>query len=906
MTAIRVFLSRLAALIRRGRRDAEIDEEMRAHLDLLAEDHVRGGLSPADARLAARRDFGSVAAAVEQYRDQRGFPFVDTLVQDVRYALRLWRRAPGFTAIVVSVVALGIGANSAIFNVVDALFLRRLPVHEPSRLAFFTIESAQGDDDSFSYGDYVDYGGQRGLFTGICASGGLHSARLTIGGPAAVRVESVKAEIVSGTFFPVLGVAPAAGRLLTDGDDRRQHPEAVAVLSYAFWKTRFALDPRAVGRTLTLNDTPLTVVGVAPEGFTGFEIGAAPDLWFPLQMLPAFAHIDAAQMNDRGWTWLRLMGRLAPGATLASARAGIDVLYRRRILDQVGRRSARLGTAFTARERQSMLDRRIGMHAGGTGWTRLRAQFGEPLVIVMIAVGVVLLIACANVASLLLARGAARQKEIAVRLAIGAGRRRIVQQLLTESLLLAAAGGAAGAMLARWSGWLLVAYFPQPGIELDLRTSLAFVAFTAAASALAGLVFGLVPALRATRVDVAVHLEKARATAHRSRLVLNRALVVAQVALSLLLLVGAGLFVRTFQNLRGMDAGFDRTRVTTFRLDTGGYPSARRDEIYHRVLDRAAALPGVRSATLSSFGLLGENTWGQRIAIPGYAPQPTENMRVNGQIAGPRFFETMVTPVVLGRDFTADDAQRRDRTRGVAIVNETLARKYFPDGRAIGRRIDTPAGDSMEIVGVVADMKYQTLRAPSPPTFYVPAFQAALNADTTFLVRGTTGADVGADTIRRAVADVDPAVLVLAVRPLDEVVDASVAQERFVAQVAAVFGLFALALASIGVYGLISYSVTQRARDIAIRIALGAAGSEVIRMVLREDLVLLVAGFAIGLPAAFAASRLVQSLLFGVTAGDPATLAVAAAVMGGVGLAAGYLPARRAARLDPLTALKCE
>ncbi len=907
MKRLRMLLTRIVGAFAPPRRDDELDEEVRAHLELLAEEHQRRGLSREDARRAALRDFGGVARTLEAYREQRGLPFFDRLQQDLRYAIRMWRRAPGFSLVVVLVLGLGIGANSAIFSIVDALFLRTLPVSDPGRLAYLSVESPRGSDDAFSFPDYLAYRDQNHVFTALFASGGAMPARMTVSGEGATEVEAVKAERVSGQFFSVLGVEPAVGRLLNDEDDRADRPSAVVAISYALWKRRFGLDPQVVGRRLTLNDTPMTIVGVTPPGFSGFEIGTIPDLWHPLEMVPAVAQIDRARLRDPGWTWLRLMGRLKPETSPSQARAEINVLFQRQNQEQIGRLETR--GVLTARERRTMLERRVEVNSGAAGWSRFREPLAAPLVVVMIAVGIVLVIACANVANLMLARAAARQKETAVRLALGAGRRRIVQQHLTESLLLAVAGGMVGVVIAQWGAQLLLAALPRTPFELEfgVHMSMRLLIFTAAVSAFTVVLFGLVPALRSTRFDVATRMksESAGATAHRSTLVLNRILVVAQVALSLLLLVGAGLFVRTLQNLEGMDTGFDRERVITFRIDSGGYTTERRNDLYRRVLDRLATLPGIRTATLSSYGLLSDDSWGQRIAIPGYVAARDENMRVNGQVVGPRFFETIGTPLVSGRDFTDEDAQPRDRRHRVAIVNETMAQRYFADRNAIGLRFDTPAGDSMEIVGVVRDIKYTTLRQAAPPTFYVPIFQTAVPG-TTFVVRTAAEAPSVADTLRRAVRDVDPAVLVHAVLPLDEIVNASVTRERFVAQLASVFGLFALMLASTGLYALISYSVTRRRADIAIRMALGAARARVIWMVLREDLALLAVGFIVGLPAAIAASKLIESLLFGVTATDPTTIVIASAVMIGVGVAAGYLPAQRASRVDPLIALRCE
>jgi predicted permease len=894
---------------RRTRRAADLDEEIRGHLEMAARERIERGQATDDAERAARREFGNVGLIKEVTREMWGWTSVERLVQDLRYGARLLRRSPGFTIVAVLSLALGIGANSAIFSLINAVLLKTLPVGNPEQLVLFAIVSPRDTDVSFSYPAYDDYRNLNAVFDGVAASGGTNRMTMVVHEPgASAEFEPVRAEKVSGNFFSVLGVGAVAGRTLTEADDRPGDARAVTVISYGFWNRRFGLDPSVVGKPITLGDLPFTIVGVAPPGFSGFEIGTKPDLWWPLQMETRFA--PGTDMNQRGWTWLRLMGRLRPGVSVAQARAAVNEPFQRELAETLRRREANNNKRLTVAQRNEVLEQRLELQPGQTGWTKLRSQFQQPLLIVMTVVGLVLLVACANVATLLLARAAARHKEIAVRVALGASRARLVRQLLTESVLLAGMGGVLGLIVARWGAGLLLAYVPNARwTSLDLDPDARMLGFTMVVSLLTGILFGLAPALRATTLALTPAL-KEQTSASGSHLTLNKMLVVSQVALSLFLLIGTGLFVRTLQNLRSVDLGFRPDPVTMFSLDTGrGYDAARRAALYQRVLERLEAVPGVQVASLSAFGLLTGNSYGQRVLVEGYTPQPDENMSCSGMVVGPKFFETMGIPILRGRGFDTRDHQAvlegQSRAPRAAVINQTMARYFFGDADPIGRRFATPGkpNDPIEIVGVAKDTKYRTVREQTPRAFYLPSLSSQ---GVVFEVR-TAGRLAGiGEIIRQTIRTLDPRVQVSEIRTMRDVVDESLVRERFLVTLSSFFSLFALLLASIGLYGVMSYSVARRTSEIGVRMALGATEDVVLWLVLRETLGMVLLGIAIGVPLALASTQLVSSLLYGLAATDPATMTVATLVLLTAAALAAYLPARRAARVDPIVALRSE
>ncbi len=788
-------------------------------------------------------------------------------------------------------LGLGIAANTTVFTLINTVLLKELPVAEPDRLVLFSV---RGGDQSFSYPLYQEFREQTRALSGVLASGGPQRMRLAVTGPGGrQQSEAVRAQPVSGNFFSVLGINAIEGRTLRADDDEGADPRAVVVLSERYWTRRFGRDPAIVGRTITLDEISFTVVGVAPPGFLGIQVGANPDLWWPVRTLPLMRP-ESESLLQPGNSWLLLMGRLAPMATRAGATAEMDVVFQRDLAERV---RVREGT-LTARQRSDLLSQSLELQPGSTGWTYLRPQFTGPLFILMALVAVVLLIACVNIANLRLVGGMARQQELAMRVALGASRRRVVVQLLTESLLLAAAGGVLGLLTSLWATRVLVTYMPaQPG-ALDVTPDTRVLVFTAAVTLVTGMVFGVAPAFRAT------HTNAARRPVLRSTT--SDALVVAQLALCVSLLVGAGLFTRTLQNLRDVELGFVPPGLTVFDLDVPrNYDAQQRLDVYEKLRNGLEMLPDVRSATFSVFGLLGGSRWVERLEFAGHAGTTGEVVDAQGVLVSPRFFETLGTPLLRGRELLPDG---RDADRS-AVVNDTMARRYFGGRSPLGEtfRIRGWSGGPFEVVGVVPDSKYRTLRDEPTPTFYVhPSARPQLGVDVRFEVRAA-GAAIGLSTaIDRAADQVDPRIDVVELRTMSDAVDFTLLQERLVANLASGLGLVALLLAAIGLYGVTAYTVTQRTSEIGIRVALGAQRASIMGLVLRRNSVMTAIGIALGLAGAAVITRYVEAMLFGVAPVDPLTFVSVALGFGAIALLAAFLPARRATKVDPLTALRCE
>ena len=830
-----------------------------------------------------------------------------TMLQDLRFGLRMLAKNPGFTAVAVVTLALGIGANTAIFSVIDAMWLRPLPVKEPRQLIQLATVGPVMTSSSFSYPAFKRFRNENQVFSGVLAVFWLHELDAKVN----ERTESLDGQLVSGNFFSLLGVDALVGRTFTPDEDTVPGRNPVAVISYGYWKRRFALDPAAVGKSITLNKTRFTILGVAPADFSGLWQGYPADVYVPLMMEPAF-HEDKSWLDQRNYHWIQIMGRLKPGASREKALADLAVIHHETLEDE-------LKTDWSLRMAHDFMEQRLELVPALSGLTfGLRRDFAQPLLILMAMVGLVLLIACTNVANLLLARATARQKEIAVRLAIGAGRVRLIRQLLTESLLLGLAGGAAGWLLAWWSGATLASLMSMGwGLErgqlkLDLHPDPRVLAFTGAVSVLVAVLFGLAPALRATRLDLTPALkENARTVSTgRSRLGLGKALVVVQVALSLLLLFGAGLFVRTLKNLEDLDPGFTRQNVLLFSVDAtkSGYKAADVAPVYQRLLERFEAIPGVRSASLSTMApITGGGGEDSEVWVEGYTPRASEDMTVYLNAVGPRYFETIRTPILLGRDFGPRDS---GSTGKVAIINQAMARYFFGNVNPIGRRFGWGrAGGAnrqeFEIVGVVKDSKYESLRETVPRIAYLDCFQSPLGG-MTFVVRTLVRPAALAPQIRLEILAIAKDLRIGSFSTLEEHVDRSLGQERLMATLSALFGALAVLVASVGLYGIMAYAVARRTSEIGIRMALGAQQADVLWMVLRETLAMVAIGLAIGVLAALASSRVISSQLFGLTAHDPWTIAVASVVLLGVALFAGYLPARRATKVDPMVALHYE
>jgi predicted permease len=834
----------------------------------------------------------------------------DEMFQDLRYGARLLLKSKMLTMVAVLSLAFGIGANTAIFSLINALMLRPLPVKNAQELALFSIVQPSRADHGFNYSLYETFRDGNQSFTGVIAADRGWRGRLLVNEPGA-GAESVQEQRVSGNFFSVLGVNAVVGRTLIEADDNLSNPEPGAVISYEYWRRRFGLDPQVVGRRLTVNDTALTIVGVAPPGFFGFEVGNRTELWWPLKA-------DISRL--KGWGWLRVIGRLRPGVSMAQAQVEMETIFQRILNEDVAR-----STDWTPAQRRKHLERHISLESGSAGHTDLRQKFRQPLFILMAAVGLTLLIACVNVANLLLARAATRRKEIAVRLALGAGRFRLLRQLLTESVLLSLLGGAAGLLFARVFLRGLITFLPQQAHKttLDVSPDARVLAFTLLVSVMTGLLFGLAPAWQATRLNLTASLkDQTGASASRSRLTLNKALVVAQVALSLFLLIGAGLFARSLRNLRTLDAGINYENIVQFRLDTGeGHSAEQLTDLYKRMLARLESLPGAQSATLSNYSLLDGGYVRTGVSIPGYTPAPDADMSSMNITVGPRFFETVKMPILAGRDFGPQDERPPAPPKNAsaatgpkspadapplsAVVNQAMARYFFGNENPVGKRF-LDDGQMIEIIGVTRDSKHVNLREQPQRVFYLYYFQQRWRGIATLQLRVSGEAVDYAATIERLARELDPQAPVYGLRMMRDWVDDSLTQERFIGQLGSAFSLFALLLASVGLYGVMSYTVTRRTNEIGIRMALGARSADVVRMVMKETMLMVAIGMAIGLGAALATTRLISTLLFELSPYDPSTIAAAALLMTAVAALAGYLPARRASRVDPMTALRCE
>ncbi len=836
-----------------------------------------------------------------------------TLWQDIRYGIRMLRRYPGFTTVAVLTLALGIGANTAIFSLIDALLLRSLPgVKDPHQLALVTDKGA----GSHSYTLYERLHDRSQSFSGVFAVAGPRRRKMTIVGQHAAAPESVQAQVVSGNFFDVLGVSAALGRTLTANDDLRGRPQAVVVLSYNFWQHRFGLNPAVIGTTITLDDTPFTIVGVGARGFSGFTVEQRPDVWWPFWMMPQVDGPDALEgFGEVTSQWVQIGGRLKAGEAPAQVRSEVDVIVKQLFEEQVDK------FASSEKDRQSFLDHQIELVSGGTGYSNVRREFQKALLLLMTTAGLVLLIACTNLAGLLLARGTARQREFNLRAALGAGRLTLIRQLGTESLLLAGVGGILGLLLAQWGVRLLAGYIPGYGktVHLTLTPDLRVLMFTFAISAFTGMLFGLIPAWCGTRLDVAAALkEQSGAVPGReSGRRWSQALVVFQIALSCCLLIGAGLFVRTLHKLMTLDLGLNRENLLVFDLDLGkGYDNSRWPSLRQELLRRLEGLPGAVSATFSNIQSLGgnEDSWGGpgKVAAPGSGSSAETGLDIRGTGVGPRYFETMGIPLRCGRSFTSQDelaAQAdpaKQATRAV-VIDETSARRLFGAEDPVGKVLQ-PIGKSwplMEVIGVAQDVMHKPVRWGPRISLYAP--DPRRDPGLTFFYLRTLGDPLRAAAgIRQIVWELDPQVEVSGLQTVRSLMDEQLRQERTISQLAGFFSLSALTLACLGLYGILSYGVARRTREIGLRMALGAQRYSVLSMVIRRGMVLVLVGCGLGVILAMALTRLVSSLLYGVTPTDPLTFILTILLLGAVAFVSCWLPARRAARIDPMAALRCE
>lgn len=826
-------------------------------------------------------------------------------MNDLKLAFRQLLKHPDFTAVAVLTLALGVGACTAMFTAVNTMLLRPLPAHDPARLAY--VSSPRSEDFSFPF-----YQRLRAAMTSFSAVEAVQYrvSRWSLAEAGAEGAgETVDTQGATGGYFSILGVPPLLGRTFGPDDDRLGAANPVVVISHALWQRRFGEDPNIVGRALQLDTLPVTVIGVMPPGFVGFQADVNPAVWWPLQLGTQFGRRDLGLLNE-GVSWLVLFGRLQEGLTLEQARVEAKTFYRLELEAQVARDPNR-----PAAERERMLAQTIELRPGAAGFVGARGEFRQPLTVLMIAVGVVLLIASANLAGLLLARGAARQREFAVRAALGAARGRIVRLQLTESVLLALSGGALGTLFALWGTGFLTRFLAQTNVPVVISPDGRALLFTVGVSLLTGILFGLAPAWRLSRLDLVSTIKsQSRGASAGAGTRLQSSLVVTQVALAVLLLAGAGLFARTLRKLQTAEFGFARENLLSVSVDTGRWrPSAaEQTALLRQVLVELPTLPGVRVASVAGAGLLTGNGMTMDFTPEGYVAAPDEEVAARVVLAGPDFFTTLGVPILRGRAFLPTDEP--PPSAGVtlpppraAILGERLARRYFAGVDPVGRTLTLEGGKRLEIVGVARDTRYsRDLRADVPLQFYAPFFGSDLRMPPTFYVRTAHSAAASEADLRRALARVDSRLSLGAVRSMDETIDRLLVRERIIAQLTGFFSAFALLLACLGIYGLLAFRVAQRTREIGVRVALGATLHNIVTLVLRQGLALVIVGGALGVGVAFLVTRYLTKLLYGVTPADPATFVTVIAMLVAVALLASWLPARRAARVDPMVALRSE
>ena len=893
--------------LRRKQREDDLQREIHAHLELEAEEQRETGMAADEARLAARRHLGNPTLLQETIRESWGWASLERLRKDVVYGLRLLRKNPGFTVAAILSLALGIGANAAIFGLIDALLLKSLPVRDPQSLLFLAKQGVDGvRDPAFYYETYDRLRAQQPFFQEVAAFGERLRMNVKVDGGS----ESIMGQLVSGNYYAVLGVPPAAGRVFTAADDRTPGGHPVAVISYSYWQRRFGRAASAIGTKMLIDGTPFTIVGVTPPGFYGLFVGDAPEISVPIMMQPQV-------MPDReSWLgrpvntrdWLMLFGRLKPGVSEAQATAGLQVLFRNiqtALAAEIGLEKATW--------RKDWVEAKIMLVPGGAGLSHLRRQFTKPLFVLLGVVGLVLLIACANVANLLLARAAARRREIALRLAIGATRGRLIRQLLVESLLLSTIGGALGIALSLNVCDLLVRFLSIGGplIRLNLAPDWRVIAFTAALAMATGVLFGLAPAMGGASVDLAQSLRQGgHGSSPPQRFA--RMLSAGQVGLSLIALIVAGLLVSALRHIDNIDGGFPRDRVYIVSLSPRGSDQKngpngpRLNRMYLDILEKVRAIPGVAAASLA----------GDPPTMRGYGRpfRVTDGRQFEAWMnrVYPGYFAAMGSAVIRGRDFTATDMA--EGAPLVTIINETLARRVFPGEDPVGKRVVCTgriamgeSGSPCEVVGVVRDIPYSWLKEQPGNEIYMTYLQSPTGRGEMELVVRAAGNSVNvAGEVRRMVAAMDPYLPAFEVRSLAVLIDAALLRERLLAWLSTVFGGLAALLAAIGLYGVVAYSVSRRTQEIGVRMALGALPGAVQRLVLRETLKLAALGVLCGLPVALGAAQLLRGFLWGVSAADPLVLAACVGLLAVTAAIAGFVPARRAASIDPVTALRNE
>ena len=905
-------LYRLRAFFRRKSMEAELDEELRAHLERQVEKYIQSGLPREEAARRARLDFGGLEQVKEECRDARGVNLVETLIQDVRYGLRLLAKNPAFTAVAVLTLALGIGANTAIFTLVDAVMLKSLPVANPQELYRVgngdnccMIGEFQGNWGIYSYSLYQQFRDHTPEFSQMAAfQAGLGDLSVRRGG-ASQLAEAYVGEFVSGNYFTMFGVSASAGRLIAPTDDRPGAPP-VAVMSYRAWQQHFGLDRSVIGATFIINTMPFTVAGIAPPGFFGDTLRSdPPDFWLSLSTEPALNGQNSV-LNHAGLHWLCIIGRLKPGAQPASVQSELTAELQHWQGAQPD---------LTAHNRSELGKQHLVLVPGGGGVARLQADSATGLRLLMAISGLVLLIACATVANLMLARGAARRAETAIRTALGAPRRRLIRQMFTESILLAVLGGAAGLIVA-WSGAraiLEIAFRGAGYVPISPNPSLPVLGFAFAVSLVTGIVFGVAPAWVASRCDPAEALRGAGRSTHDRSSLPRKSLVVFQVALSEVLLIGAGLLTQTLRNLENQKFGFETQGRVIARVDPAlaGYKPDQLYALYQQLRQRLTQIPGVLGAAYSLYSPMRGTNWDDYIHVEGRPSDERDDASFDR--VSPHYFETIGTRLWRGRVITEEDTPTSPQ---VAVINQTFARKYLPNQDPIGKHFGFLKPSEFEIVGVVEDAKYMDARGPAYPTFFLPFLQKAKDPKLYWLERSQYMGDIELRVagrpenlnaeVRRTLADIDPNLTVLDMKSLSEQVAQNFNQDRLVARLTELFGALALILACVGLYGVTAYTVARRTNEIGIRMALGADRKSVLALVLRGALGLIVLGLAIGIPAALAGGRVLASLLYGVKAWDLLTLGLGAVALAICALVAAFVPARRGTKVDPIIALRYE
>jgi predicted permease len=903
---------RLRAVFSRGSLEQELDDELRFHVEREAEKYERQGMSHEAALRRARLDFGGVEQMKEASRDMRGIDRLESIVRDLRFSVRSLKSRPAFTLTVIATLALGIGANTAIFTLVDALLLRPLPVSHPEQLVIVSNPAEVNNNnvgdpvtDYVSFLLYKDVRARNTAFTDMYANGLSGSLDVKIGGGTDATVEQPHARFVTGNFFAVLGVPAYAGRTFTAAEDETQGQDPVAVLTYEYWQRRFSGSFAAIGSIMRVNDVAVTIIGVTPPGFQGDIVGEPLDFWLPMMMAPVIQP-GMGVLNDRAWSWMVMMGRLKPGVTIEQARAQLPAVEANAVREHV---SGRLLSEFET----NLKDTPIQVVSGARGFSERRAEYGKALWVLMAAVGLVILVVCANVSSLMLARTVARGREMTVRMTLGAGRGRLIQQMLIEGTLLAIVSSVLGLLAATWGSRLLLTNVSGTNttrsIAIDTALDARVLAFTAALTLASVLLFGLLPALRATRVDLATSLRSQgrnlMGAARVGRVPFGRALVVAQIALSMLLLIGGGLLVRSMQQLLHSDIGVDRDHVIAVRVRTARSPyvGARLAQFRRDLADHVGRIPGVDAVAFADHGLFSGGASGYHVKVPGFVAQADSEGRVSLDRVGPNFFHAIGARLVRGRDIDRQDLETRPPA---TVINETMAKRYFGarDPLGVTVTVDTVP---YTIVGVVRDFQSRDVRGKPRREMYL-AFHDPNEGETgqaklSVHVRGDPSRFVR--PIRGAIEDVDRT-LPIVVDPVNDLVRGTVSEDVLLVQVTTFFCVVTLVLAALGLYGVTAYSTSQRTSEFGLREALGAEPGDVTRMVLGEAVRVAIVGIVIGVPAGLAATGMIRAQLFGVGTIDVPSLGIAIVVLVATAVVASYLPARRAAKVGPLEALRLE